>query len=289
MSIDGTTNGTQLMQRAFEDSGYIEKGHGKDLAWHEGLPTYEQANEQRKDAAAKPMEWALDKAKEAAPEFAMKKVAERMLGKQVVEMAEFGMNPAKSIAGRVVTEGGKAAIAAIGTEAMIGGGMALAGVVTVAAAVKTVADGDKMARHQNTIALDLAATQLLQLDADYKHSVYKKYEGNCEPDTVMKKFRNADGSLTAYGKQVVPQLQAACDDGSRAAFDCVRSGNIGKFLQDHPALAARRQSDVAFAKGFDQVLFAANAGDGGHKLVAIKRDVDSRDARMHETPSQVRG
>jgi hypothetical protein len=97
---------------------------------------------------------------------------------------------------------------------------------------------------------------------------------------VMRLFRQPDGALTEYGRNALPKLQAACDSGSRAGFDAVRSGNLSGYLAAHPEIAARREKDVAFAKGFDQVLFAANCGDGGHKLVSIQKDIDARDARM---------
>jgi hypothetical protein len=281
---DGSANTTELMQRAFEDSGYVEKGHAKNLEWHEGLAPYEQANEARKDASAAPAKWLLEKAAESGGATAFKQGATRLFGKEVVSRASFGMNPAKSIAKTVI----QGAAGAVSAEAMIGGGIIIAGGATILAAAKNMADGDRMRDHQDTIALDLATTQLLSLDPEYRHSVYKKYEGNCEPDTVMKLFRNADGSLTAYGREALPKLQAACDAGSRAAFDAVRSGDLSRFLKDHPDIAARRERDVAFAKGFDQVVFAASCGDGGHKLVEIKKAVDDRDART-SAPVTVRG
>ena len=68
-------------------------------------------------------------------------------------------------------------------------------------------------------------------------------------------------------------------NGCRAGFEAVRGGALAQFLNAHPDIAARRQKDIAFAKGFDQVIFAANCGDGGRKLAQIKNDVDSRDPR----------
>lgn len=266
---------TELMQQAFEDSGYVEKGHGQKLAWHEGLETYDQANEARKDApgevAKKVGELGLDKVAEEGAKF----VAKRVFGEKALEIAERAMNPLSPITDGAV----KAVKATVKVDGMIGLAIVGAGVATIAAAVKTVADGDRMQDHQDTISLDLATTQLLTLDPDYRHSVIKKYEGNVESDTVMKQFRAADGSLTAYGRAVVPKLQAVCDAGCRAGFDAVRTGGVAEFLKSHPDIAERRQKDIAFAKGFDQVIFAANCGDGGHKLVEIKKGVDERDAR----------
>jgi hypothetical protein len=278
------TNSTELMQKSFEDSGYVEKGQGQKLAWHQGLETYDEANEARKNAPQEAAQKLAEKAADLVAEGAAKKGAEKLFGKQVVELAERGMKPLTPF----TTAATNAAKAFVTADVAIGGGMVIAGAATVVAAGKTIADGDHMNDHMNTIALDLATTQLLKLDPDYRHSVYKHYEGNVEPDTVMRKFRNADGSLTAYGQQIVPKLQAACDEGCRAGFDAVRSGGLAQFLNAHPDIAARRQNDIAFAKGFDQVIFAANCGDGGHKLVQIKNDVDSRDVRA-QSQASVRG
>lgn len=275
---------TELMQKAFEDSGYVEKGQGQKLAWHEGLETYEQANEARKDAPQETAHKVAEKLADLGGEYVAKKGAEKLFGKHVVELAERGMKPLSPL----TSAAGNAVKTMVTAEVAVGGGMIVAGAATIVAAGKTITDGDRMNDHMNTIALDLATTQLLALDPDFRHSVYKHYEGNVEPDTVMKQFRNADGSLTAYGRAVVPQLQTACDDGCRAGFDAVRSGGVAQFLNAHPDIASRRQKDIAFAKGFDQVLFAASFGDGGHKLVTIKNDVDSRDVRA-QSQAPVRG
>jgi hypothetical protein len=277
-------NTTELMQQAFEDSGYVQKGEGQKLAWHDGLETYEQANEARKNEPQEAAKKVAEKLADIGAEALAKKGAEKVFGKQIVELAERGMKPLSAVTGPATT----AVKSMVTAEVAVGGGMIVAGAATIVAAGKTITDGDRMNNHMNTIALDLATTQLLKLDPDFRHSVIKHYEGNVEPDTVMKKFRNPDGSLTAYGREVVPKLQAACDEGCRAGFQVYRSGDLARFLNDHPDIAARRQKDIAFAKGFDQVIFAMTYGDNDHKLVQIKKDVDSRDVRL-QSQAAVRG
>jgi len=101
-------------------------------------------------------------------------------------------------------------------------------------------------------------------------------------------FKGWDGKLTAFGKEHLPELQAACDAGSRAAFEAMRCGGREAFARLHPDMAQRLETDVAFNKGFESVMWCAMQPDRDARLNAIQSGLDARDVRgAHAQP--VRG
>jgi len=284
---DGAASSTTLLDQAMHESGAAEKN--EKLDWHHNPETLDEARRRNHDepielahkAAEASADWIRkDGIKEAAwkgGEVALKKAGGETLA-ETVKFLHDPLSPLKDIAQKralaVAKNAAKVTMGAIGVEGMAVIG---AGVATIGVAVRQVQLAEKNRETSDVVAMDLAATSLLDVDVDYKLSVYKHYQGSIAPESVMSKFKNPDGSLTAYGRENLPKLQAACDAGRSAALQAFYCDDVKGFLDSNPKVQERLKNDLAFSKGWDEVMFVKDRPNPSPKLDAIEHGVKARD------------
>lgn len=272
---DGGASSTALLDDAMHESGAAE--HGERLDWHHDPATLDEVRRQVRDepqeVARKAAEWTADKVVKHALFAAVAKVGGNTMaraGELLVNplsvatkpIAHYAMQTVKTVAGA----------AGVAETATIG-----AGVATVVAAVRNVQLAEKLRAASDVVAMDLAATSLLDLDQGYTASVYRRYDGSIAPDSLIARFKNADGSLTAYGRENLPKLHAACDAGRSAALQAVYCDDPKGFLDANPKIKERVAHDLAFSKGWDEVMYVKDQPGAAAKLEAIEHGVKARD------------
>jgi hypothetical protein len=162
--------------------------------------------------------------------------------------------------------------------------------VTIAANGYAIVQGDRAREAADMVGMDLAATELLDLDANYKLDVAKHYEGSIAPPSVVAHFRNTDGSLTAFGKENLPKLQAACDAGRSAALEAIYCDDPKAYVESNPKIKDRLEHDIAFSKGWDEVMFIRdNDPDCTKKLETLEQSIKARDGWSGAASIPVRG
>jgi hypothetical protein len=120
-----------------------------------------------------------------------------------------------------------------------------------------------------------AAVALLDLDPDFR----ARELARC-PNLKVATFRDASGAPTAVGRSSLASVQAAADDGTRAAIEAlrVRSG-VETYLRFRPEQRKRYEEDGAFREGFESVLFLVyrpHAGDPFEAMRALETQLDAR-------------
>jgi hypothetical protein len=278
---------TELLQQAMEDSGQVRREDPK-APWRADHETQAQARARLKEEPTKVVT--------AAAQFAAKKLSSPLMtvasgsamGALGARLAPEASAAAKAAAAakNAVREGVRAALGVAGADGVIVGGLGAGAVGAAAVYARSVAASETLRLCTEADALDVAAVDLLQLDGAYKASQAKRFEGISASKTEPL-FRDAHGELTARGRTQQPLLQAAADEGMRAALDSLSRGGhdpMGAFLRDNPDVPNRRATDVAFSKGFDSVLFAAGCADGKARLAAIAQGL----AERHPEPADVR-
>jgi hypothetical protein len=294
MHLDGTkqrsAEATEIMRQAMYESGAADKAT-EELGWKHNPMRIDQAIEQRKEEDQESGRMAL-------------------LGATAGEAVSHAMHLGKvttAFVGAVLgqlhaaVEGGhiKDHVVALGETALEfganavgeGGGVAVQGAkLAVQGFVRAFQGQDQLRNAADIVGMDLAATDLLDLDQGFKNSVHEKYDGQMTPPSVIRHFKNADGSLTEFGKKYLPTIQAACDEGTKKALECVYadtdnkdwSVHITNYLKAHPEVSQRLESDIGFAKGWDQVMFLKDRDGAADKLDALEKAVHARDARSAE-------
>lgn len=310
MTIEGTkrqSEATEIMRQAMYDSKAADKST-EHLEWGHDPVTLEQAIERRKEedqhsgqealigaGVGLAAEWGTEALAHAVH---LKGFVAHALPVIVGGAAEGGVTKAmggemkeviqETAIGVAVGSVGSLATGAIGKT---GGAMVHGAKLSVEAAVRGMVGAEKLRDAADIVGMELATTDLLELDQGFKNNVHAKYDGSVSPSSVMQLFKNADGSLTEYGKKNLPKLQAACDDGTKMALECVfaDTGNkdwnahIAGFLKAHPDVYERMQTDIAFAKGWDQVIYVKDQAGAMDKLEALEKSIHARDARSQMT------
>ncbi len=284
---DGVASSTELLDGAMHESGAADKT--EKLDWHRAPETLDQARQEAHDepeetarqAAEKLAELAITKAADKGTLALLAKVG----GKPMATALEYAMNPQKIVT-KPLTQLAVKTAAGVGAAEMA---LAAAGVATIGAAVRNVQLGDKLRQASDVVAMDLAATSLLDLDGDFQSSVYRHYAGSIAPDSVMAQFKKPDGSLTDFGRRNLPKLQSACDAGRGAALQAVYCDDPKAFLDANPKLKDRLEHDIAFSKGWDEVMFLKNQPGAAQKLDAVEQHVKANDGWSSAQTIPVRG
>lgn len=273
-----------------EDSGQVRREDPK-AAWRADHETQAQARARLKEEPAKVVgETAVFVAKKLAPSMPGKvsTFATSSLALRFVPEAAGATKLAATVK-NLADQGVKVAMGVAGVDGAIVSGLG-AGVVGAAAVyARSIAASETLRLATEHDALDVAAVDLLQLDPAYKASEWKRFEGISASKTESL-FRDSNGALTARGRAQQPVLQAAADEGMRAALESLARGGhdpMSAFLRDNPDVPNRRATDVAFSKGFDSVLFAAGCSDGKARLAAISQGL--RERHPEPTGVQVKG
>jgi hypothetical protein len=276
---DGELSSTKLMQEAMEEAHAVPQGDGAKLEWHKDHESMEQARARMHDEPATVMKWV------AAAVIAVD------VGKIAKDAAKNAPNLLHSPWQFAKTEASNAAKFAARTAAETYAPEAAGGLAVLAAGAEVIrafGQGDELAYRSDVDAMDVAVTNLLDLDTSFRRSEWKKYPG-IAPDSTMALFEDSYGKPTEFGKQHIPELQAAADAGARAALDALNFGNgPDSYLASRPDIRQRCDEDIAFSKGFENVRYVSTHENAAEKLKALQTRLNERDARS-TAAVQVRG
>jgi hypothetical protein len=277
---------TDLTQQWLEQSHSVAEGEGKKLDWkadHQSMDAgLKEEHEAPAEAAHTAAKWvgALigigggAEALKTAGKAAFKSTPE-LLDAPHIALRERAVDTFKQGAkwmGGVVTAEFAAPAAGV---AAVGG--------AVAEVVHAANKGDELKHLSDLDAMDVAVTSTLTLDAGFQQADIAKHPG-IFPEKAIAFMQQSE-----FGKLHKPELQAAADEGSRAAFDAIRCGGKDAYLKANPECAKRLAGDIAFNKGFESVIWSAWQRDGQSRLDAIKTGLDDRDARSTLPSQSVRG
>lgn len=270
---DGELSSTALMQHMLEEAHVVGQGEGKKVAWQAGHETQSQAMSRIHNEPTNVAGEVLG----GAAEHIVKHEATRGL-KAIATSALEGLTTLTAGSASAKLGLGKLALAA--APELAGGVLATA---AVAELVHACNQGDELKAKSDVDTLDVAVTNLIALDAGFADAERAKYP-NINAQAVTRLFKAPGGPMTELGKQHLPELQAAADAGAKAAFEAMRCGGREGFASVHPDLAKRLQSDIAFNKGFESVMWCARQPDREARLNAIQAGIDARNV---EPPAMV--
>ena len=267
---DGELSSTRLMQDAMEQAHAVGEGDGKKLEWHKDHESMDQARARMHDEPAMVMRYV------AAGVVALDvgKVTKDAV-KNAPGLLESPWQFAKTEASNAAKFAAK--IATLTYLAEAAGGLAV--LAAGAEVIHAYGQGDELAHRSDVDAMDVAVTNLLDLDPSFKAAEWKKYPG-IAPDSTMALFKDAYGKSTEFGSRHIPELQASADAGARAALDALTGkAGLDVYLADRPDVRQRCNDDIAFSKGFENVRYVATHENAAAKLKALEARVDERDAR----------
>jgi hypothetical protein len=263
---DGELSSTAMMQQAMEQAHAVDPGAGKKLEWHADHEAMDAARARMHDEPAKVAGALVGKGAKKLVEGQAWKASDPLVKRLMPLVAEGRQK---------IAEGVRAAALAGGAE--IGAAIIL-GASAVGEAVHAMQQGDEL-RHKSDIdAMDVAMTNLLDLDPAFKQAEAAKYPG-INPQSTMRLFTDSYGKPTEFGRQHIPELQAAADAGARAALDAMRCGGREAYFKMHAGMERRLNDDIAFNKGFENVMFVAAHEGAADKLQNIERALSGRDVR----------
>ncbi len=275
---DGELSSTTLMQDAMERAHAVGQGEGKKLEWHKDHESMDQARARMHDEPATAMAYV------AAAVLA---VDVFKVGKDAAKNAPELLDAPRKFAKTEASNAAKFATTTVGATFASGA----AGVLGVAAAVGEVVhafgQGDTLAHRSDVDALDVAVTNLLELDPDFKSTEWKKHPG-IAPNSTMALFEDSYGKLTDFGAKHVPELQAAADAGASAAIVAMKMGGPAVYFEQRPEMRQRFEDDIAFSKGFSNVLFIAARPGADEKLKTLELHMAERTVR-NDASMAVRG
>jgi hypothetical protein len=260
------------MQNAAEAGHQVDPGAGKSLEWHHGDETAQEARTRMHDEP-------IDTIRHL-PEMTMEYIREHYLtakglGHHVLDhAAEEGVKElAKAYLPRI------AASSDVLTSFLAGEGAPIvAGTAIAAAEVKhAFTQADELRHRADVEALDVATTALLDLDGGFRAEEAAKHFGiNAEKTVAV--FVDSYNKPTAFGRDHLPELQAAADAGSTAALLALKMGGAGAYFAQNPAAKARYNDDIAFSKGFDNAIYIASHDHAEEKLKALEAKLAERNA-----------
>jgi len=161
---DGQLSSTELMQRAMEEAHAVEQGEGKKIAWHADHESMDQARTRMHDEPTKVM----GKVAEAAAEYGAHEVIKDD-AKSIAKEAFPGLGIAK---GPGFLDKLKMAAGVAAMPEVAGPGLFALAVAEVVHACKK---GDELQARSNADALDVAVTNLVDIDGGFKQAERAKY------------------------------------------------------------------------------------------------------------------
>ena len=99
------------------------------------------------------------------------------------------------------------------------------------------------------------------------------------PNSTTALFVDSYGKPTEFGKEHLPELQAAADAGASAAIAAMRMGGKEAFFAQNSIAARRFENDVAFSRGFDNVMFIVAHPGADEKMRALEARMAERNVR----------
>ena len=264
---DGEMSSTALMQRAMEEAHAVPEGEGKNVKWHADHESMDQARARMHDEPRKALKLGLDAAAGCAAETFVKKTAKSGFFHVVDVVAGTGY----ADAAKAMSAAKRATAAAVLSE--VGAGAALV-FAAVAETVHGMNQGDELHDKSDVDAMDVAVTNLLDLDPAFKDAVRAKHPW-INSQSTMSLFLDSYGKPNAFGSVHIPELQAAADAGSRAALDAMRCGGREAYFAAHPDARERLANDIAFNKGFENVMFLAGRRED-EKVRAVETTINER-------------
>ena len=265
---DGEMSSTALMQRAMEEAHAVPQGEGKNVAWHADHESMDQARARMHEEPTRFGKAALEIGAGGVAEHFVKHDAKLVVRALFDKVSPGYADTAKAMGGanRAVT------------AAVVGSGEVLAGVALAAAAVfvpvRGMSQGDELLHHSDVDGMDVAVTNLLDLDPAFKQAEWAKHP-SINPQSTMRLFTDSYGKPTAFGSVHIPELQAAADAGSRAALDAMKCGGREAYFAAHPSAKERLNDDIAFNKGFENVMFLAGRRED-EKVHAVEAAINGR-------------
>ena len=261
----GEMSSTALMQRAMEEAHAVPQGEGKDVKWHADHESMDQARARMHDEPARQGAEMVGKAAEHVAKHYVEHEAKHGLAVLIDKVS-----PGYANAVHQMSKATAAAASALALPA--------AGAAGVAAAVWEVVHAmnqqDELEHKSDVDGMEGAVTSLLDLDMGFRQAENAKHPST-NSEATIRLFVDLNGKPTAFGSVHLPELQAAADAGSRAALDAMKCGGREAYFAAHPDAKERLANDVAFNKGFENVMFLAGRRED-EKVRAVESAINAR-------------